>query len=79
MAALIDYEEISKDQYVELYEGGEVWIHDNSTFQDIKLDASAATKLFDFLLLHQDRLTRWAREMNKSSDVPPGPGINSEQ
>lgn len=58
MAELIDAQELSTSQMAELHEGGEVWIHDNGTAQDIKLEAGPATLLFDFLLLHQDRLIR---------------------
>lgn len=65
MAELIDSVELDKSQMGELYEGGEVWIHDNGTFQDIKLDAKAATLLLDFLLLHQDRLIRHRDEQQK--------------
>ena len=62
MAELIDQQELAQTQYADLLEGGEVWIHDNATFQDIKLDAKAATKLLDFLLLHRDRLQRHAEQ-----------------
>ena len=58
MAELIDYVELATMQVAELHEGGIVWIHDNDTREDIKLDAIAATLLFDFLLLHQERLIR---------------------
>ena len=63
MAELIDYVELDKRQEADIREGGVVWLHDNGTAQDIKLEALAATKLFDFLLLHQDRLTRHAKEL----------------
>jgi len=56
MAELIDYQELAPSQIAELHEDSEVWIHDNGTFQDIKLGAKAATLLFDFLLRHQERL-----------------------
>lgn len=58
MAELIDHVELDESQEADIREGGEVWIHDNGTAQDIRLDAKAATLLIDFLLLHQDRLIR---------------------
>lgn len=64
-AGMVDDEELGTHQTVDLREGGEIWIHDNATFQDIKLDAQAATQLMDFLLLHGDRLHRHAQEAQK--------------
>ena len=58
MPELIDAVELAASQAAELFDGGVVWIHDNGTHQDIELDAKAATLLFDFLLLHQERLIR---------------------
>src|SRR5204862_2226878 len=58
MTEFIDHVELDKSQEADIREGGVIWIHDNGTAQDIKLDAKAATLLFDFLLLHQDRLIR---------------------
>lgn len=58
MAELIDEVELAENQAAELFEGGVLWIHDNGQIQDIELDAKAATLLFDFLLLHQERLIR---------------------
>ncbi|MFL5624577.1 MAG: hypothetical protein ACJ788_03175 [Ktedonobacteraceae bacterium] len=58
MAELIDHVELDESQEADIREGGVVWIHDNGTAQDIKLDAKAAMLLFDFLLLHQGRLIR---------------------
>ena len=69
MAELIDTVELSPSQYVDLYANREVWIHDNSTFQDIQLEAGPATKLFDFLLLHQERVR--PTEMSKLSRRAP--------
>ncbi len=59
--AIIDCETLSNDQSVEVYEGGVIWLHDNGTGQDIELDAQAASKLYDFLLLHRDRIHRAAQ------------------
>ncbi len=67
MAELIDSCELASSQSAELHEGGEIWIHDNGTFQDIKLDAKAATLLFDFLGLHYERLMRH-RDAQSSED-----------
>ena len=61
MAELFDYVELAEMQVAELYEGGVIWLHDNGTQEDIRLDAKAATLLFDFLLLHQERLIRHAK------------------
>jgi hypothetical protein len=58
MSEFIDHLELSESQEADIREGGVIWIHDNGTAQDIRLDAKAATLLFDFLLLHQDRLIR---------------------
>src|SRR6266516_3976099 len=58
MAELIDSVELASSQSAELFEGGVIWLHDNATFQDIKLEAKAATLLFDFLGLHYERLIR---------------------
>ncbi len=75
MAELIDSIELSSHQVVDVREGGEVWIHDNRTFQDIQLDALAATKLYDFLQLHMDRLhhhakvIRYNREMDERNRI----------
>jgi hypothetical protein len=64
MAALVDWMELSKGQRVELDEGGVMWIVQAlvpgaKAAQKIRLDAEAATVLFDFLLLHQEQLARW--------------------
>jgi hypothetical protein len=64
MAALIDRMELSQHQRVELYEEGVTWIVQAlvpgvKAAQVIKLDAAAATQLFDFLLLYQEQLVRW--------------------
>ena len=66
MSELIDTQELTPTQAVDIYEGGVIWIHDNAIGQDIELDAIAATKLYDFLLLHMDRLHRHAQR----KDVP---------
>ena len=64
MAVIIDRMELSNDQRVELYEEGVTWIVQAAVpgvkpAQEVKLDAAAATRLFDFLLLYQEELTRW--------------------
>jgi hypothetical protein len=66
MAELIDHVELGESQEADIREGGVVWIHDNSTFQDIELDAKVASKLFDFLLLHQDRIHRAAEDRKET-------------
>ena len=64
MAALIDRMELSQHQRVELYEEGMTWLVQElvpgvKAAQVIKLDAAAATQLFDFLLLYEEQLVRW--------------------
>lgn len=64
MAELIDQMELSKDQRVELDNEGITWLVQElepgvKPAQTIRLDAAAATMLFDFLLLYQERLARW--------------------
>jgi hypothetical protein len=64
MAAIIDRMELSTDQRVELDEEGVTWLVQAlvpgvKAAQTIRLDAAAATQLFDFLLLYQERLARW--------------------
>ena len=64
MAALVDWMELSQHQRVELYEEGVTWIVQAlvpgvKPAQEVKLDAAAATQLFDFLLLYQEQLVRW--------------------
>ena len=64
MAVIIDRMELSNDQRVELYEEGVTWIVQAAVpgarvAQEIKLDAAAATRLLDFLLLYEEQLVRW--------------------
>ena len=63
MAENIDRMELSKDQRVELDEEGITWLvqalEPGKPAQVMRLDAAAATMLFDFLLLYQERLARW--------------------
>ena len=64
MAEIIDRMELSHHQRVELDEEGVTWLVQAvvpgvQTVQTIKLDAAAATRLFDFLLLYQEELVRW--------------------
>ncbi len=64
MAALVDCMELSHHQRVELYEEGVMWIVQAAVpgarvAQEIKLDAAAATRLLDFLLLYEEELVRW--------------------
>ncbi len=64
MAALIDQMELSRNQRVELYEEGVMWIVQESVpggkpAQEIKLDAAAAIRLYDFLLPYEEPLVRW--------------------
>jgi hypothetical protein len=64
MAEIIDRMELSNDQQVELDEDGITWLVQEvepgvKPAQIMRLDAAAATMLFDFLLLYQERLTRW--------------------
>ncbi len=64
MAALVDRMELSKDQRVELDEECVTWLVQEpvsgvKAAQKIRLDAAAATMLFDFLLLYEEHLVRW--------------------
>lgn len=64
MAAIIDSMELSQAQRVELDEAGVTWLVQArvpgvKALQTIRLDAAAATRLFDFLLLYQEELIRW--------------------
>ena len=64
MAEIVDRMELSQHQRVELYEEGVTWIVQEQVpgvkaAQEIKLDAAAATRLFDFLLLYEEQLVRW--------------------
>ena len=64
MAKIIDRMELSQHQRVELYEEGVTWLVQElvpglKAAQAIKLDAAAATKLLDFLLLYEEELVRW--------------------
>jgi hypothetical protein len=64
MAAIIDRMELSQSQRVELDEDGITRLVQAlepgvPAAQTIRLDAAAATRLFDFLLLYQEELVRW--------------------
>jgi len=64
MAEMIDRMELSNNQRVELDEECVTWIVQApvpgvTAAQKIRLDAAAATRLFDFLLLYEERLARW--------------------
>jgi hypothetical protein len=64
MAALIDRMELSQHQRVELYEEGVTWLVQARVpgvmaEQKIRLDAAAAVRLLDFLMMYQEQLARW--------------------
>ncbi len=64
MAEISDRMELSHNQRVELDEEGMTWlvqalVPGGQAVQTIRLDAAAATRLFDFLLLYQEELVRW--------------------
>ncbi len=64
MAEIIDRMELSQAQRVELDDDGVTWLVQVlepgvQAAQTFRLDAAAATKLFDFLLLYQEQLVRW--------------------
>ncbi len=64
MTVIIDHMELSNNQRVELYEEGVTWIVQEAvpgvkTAQEIKLDAVAATRLFEFLFVYEEQLVRW--------------------
>jgi hypothetical protein len=64
MAVIIDRMELSHHQRVELYEEGVTWLvqeagHGARMAQEIKLDAAAATRRLDFMLLYEEELVRW--------------------
>ena len=64
MAGIIDRMELSNDQRVDLDEAGVTWLVQApvagvTVTQTIRLDAAAATRLLDFLLLYEEDLARW--------------------
>ena len=63
MAAIIDRMELSQAQRVELDDEGITWLVQapvpGKPAQTIRLDASAATRLFEFLLIYEEQLVRW--------------------
>ena len=64
MAALVDWMELSQHQRVELDEDGVTWLVQAlvpgvKAAQKIRLDAAAAARLLDFLLLNEEDLVRW--------------------
>ena len=64
MAEIIDRMELSNDQRLELDEDSVTWLVQEAApgvkpAQKIRLDAAAATRLLDFLLLYQEQLARW--------------------
>ena len=64
MAELIDRMELSNAQRAELDDEGVTWLVQAAgpgvqAAQTIRLDAAAATRLLDFLLLYQEQLVRW--------------------
>ncbi len=64
MAEIIDRMELSKAQRVELDEDGVTWLVQApvpgvKVAQNIRLDAAAAARLLDFLLVYQEQLVRW--------------------
>jgi hypothetical protein len=52
MAALVDQKRLSETQRVELHEGGDLWIIDESTHQEIKLDIQAGARLYELMHFH---------------------------
>ena len=64
MAVLVDRMELSQHQHVELHEEGVTWLVQEAVpgvtaAQKIRLDAAAAARLLDFLLLYEEQLVRW--------------------
>ena len=64
MAEIIDRMELSQAQRVELDAAGVTWLVQEvepgvKPAQTMRLDAAAATRLFDFLLVYEEWLTRW--------------------
>ena len=64
MAGIIDRMELSNDQRVELDDEGVTWLVQAvvpgvKPAQAIRLDAAAATRLFEFLLIYEEELVRW--------------------
>ena len=73
-AELIDRMALSADQRVELDEGGMLRIVQEAvpgikTLQNIRLDAEAATMLFDFLLSYQERYVRWRYDFSFTQEL----------
>ena len=52
MAALIDQKQLNENQRAELYEEGDLWIIDDSTHQEIKLDVKSGVRLYTFMHFH---------------------------
>lgn len=61
MAILIAKAQIGHHQRIKIYEEGILCLIDDEKRTEIKLDAQASMQVFDFLLLHQDRLARHVR------------------
>lgn len=64
MAVIVGRMELGNAQRVALDEDGVTWlvqarVPSAKALQTIKLDAAAATRLLDFLLLYQEELVRW--------------------
>ena len=64
VAALLDWMELSQAQRVELDEDGVTWLVQGlvpgvTAAKKIRLDAAAAARLLDFLLLYQEQLVHW--------------------
>ena len=61
MAIVIAKAQIGHHQRIKLYEADVLWFIDDEKHTEIELDGQASMQVFDFLLLHQDRLARHAR------------------
>ena len=63
----VDAQELADRKRVALHAGGWVWLAELAMDEpkpvcEIGLDPAAAVKLFDFLLLHADRLLQWRNQ-----------------
>jgi len=67
MDGFVAAQELADRKRVELHEGGWIWLAELAMEEpqpvcEIGLDPAAAVKLFDFLLLHADRLIQWRHQ-----------------
>ncbi len=74
MTERIDTAQLAANLQAELFESGNLALIESEgdpfLLTTIEMNARAATRLFDFLLLHQERLIRWAKEQEDTRRDP---------